>query len=304
VCPECGASVAGSLQSPHADHVVADDRPCLKCGYSLRGLASSGVCPECGTEVARSLQGNLLRYSDRAYLLVLHRGAIIAEVAIAATIIIAVVQIGAGAALGPTPGILAAFQLASAAASVASLVGWWMVTSPDPAFVGRDTGASSRKVLRVTLAISAGFLLVRQVMFAAALWTTAGGSFSLLGGVALISGLAWIVSYFATMLYVRWLGRRVPDEKLVRRVRLLLWLGPVVVVGSRRHAGKRGDGSTRGAAVAAAHGGFRDRGAGVGAFIRRHGGQASRDVGRRACSGRGGGGQGGTRDGRMMDRRG
>ncbi|UCF34303.1 MAG: hypothetical protein JSV78_03165, partial [Phycisphaerales bacterium] len=38
------------------DADVADsDRPCVNCGYNLRGLAKDGVCPECGTPISFSL---------------------------------------------------------------------------------------------------------------------------------------------------------------------------------------------------------------------------------------------------------
>ncbi len=32
---------------------IAADRPCHKCGYSLRGLSFGGKCPECGTPIRR-----------------------------------------------------------------------------------------------------------------------------------------------------------------------------------------------------------------------------------------------------------
>lgn len=35
--------------------VIAESRPCLKCGYDLRGLASNKNCPECGTLIASTL---------------------------------------------------------------------------------------------------------------------------------------------------------------------------------------------------------------------------------------------------------
>jgi hypothetical protein len=31
------------------DAIVAEDRPCLRCGYNVRGLRVGGRCPECGT---------------------------------------------------------------------------------------------------------------------------------------------------------------------------------------------------------------------------------------------------------------
>ena len=37
--------------------VVPVDATCLKCGYALRGLKSSGNCPECGTSINESLRG-------------------------------------------------------------------------------------------------------------------------------------------------------------------------------------------------------------------------------------------------------
>ncbi len=46
---------------------IERDTMCLKCGYNLRGLVSSGACPECGTSTGLSLRGNLLRFGDPAW---------------------------------------------------------------------------------------------------------------------------------------------------------------------------------------------------------------------------------------------
>jgi hypothetical protein len=35
--------------------IVEGDRPCVNCGYNLRGLGKDGVCPECGTPISFSL---------------------------------------------------------------------------------------------------------------------------------------------------------------------------------------------------------------------------------------------------------
>lgn len=38
-----------------AEMMIESDVTCVKCGYNLRGLATSGVCSECGTPIVRSL---------------------------------------------------------------------------------------------------------------------------------------------------------------------------------------------------------------------------------------------------------
>lgn len=39
-----------------ADGRVAEDLPCAKCRYSLRGLSPAGNCPECDLAIAKSIQ--------------------------------------------------------------------------------------------------------------------------------------------------------------------------------------------------------------------------------------------------------
>jgi predicted RNA-binding Zn-ribbon protein involved in translation (DUF1610 family) len=42
--------------------VIMTDRPCIKCGYNLRGLQAGGACPECGTAITNAKKS--VRYSD------------------------------------------------------------------------------------------------------------------------------------------------------------------------------------------------------------------------------------------------
>lgn len=49
------------LATPETDRAaLAEDRPCVRCEYNLRGLMRDGRCPECGLEVAESLKSPLL----------------------------------------------------------------------------------------------------------------------------------------------------------------------------------------------------------------------------------------------------
>jgi hypothetical protein len=44
------------------------ETPCVHCGYSLRGLATTGRCPECGSPVADSTHGDRLRFAPPKWL--------------------------------------------------------------------------------------------------------------------------------------------------------------------------------------------------------------------------------------------
>ena len=55
-------SRAGSAGTGLSGGFVSDDRTCVRCGYSLRGLETTGACPECGTAITSAKKS--VRHSD------------------------------------------------------------------------------------------------------------------------------------------------------------------------------------------------------------------------------------------------
>lgn len=248
-----------------ASGMVVVTRKCVSCSYNLMGLMGDSLCPECGTPVANSLRDNLLINSSPVYLARIHKGVFLVQAGIIVMILLFIGSmlgtmvagfLMAAAGGGGGTGWMYVVIFASAAATLViagmSLYGWWLLSEADPRANDNDRGESPRRIVRITviiecfmLAASQGISLVSTFIFGGA-WATgigtgAGGT----GGAAGVAGTALVIAalssvltlgyyvalavrYFASMLYLRWLAPRLPNNKAHQRAKLMLWLGPVL----------------------------------------------------------------------------
>ena len=249
LCPACQQTLKGfTAAAPVGDEpVVIRGRVCLQCGYQLDGLRSDRECPECGTPVARSLQGDLLRYSAPDHLRMLHVGITIAEAAVCMIVPLMLV-------MGGMEVVAASVSISSAAVSflgeglgvvltTASIVGWWMFSTPDPIQLGRDTAIGARRLLRASLVAE---LVVSVVQFGVSFLVPIpsiaaggpGGGGGIIGGgvetlslgLAVISGAAFLVRFFTSLMYMQTIALRIPNASLYKHAGRFMWLGPVVTV--------------------------------------------------------------------------
>jgi len=247
-----------SLQPPV--RVVETEIACTRCGYSLRGLATTGRCPECGWSVEASLQGGLLRFAGPEYLASLVLGAriviftnianlaaglLLTGAAIVAIFAMGGFTVGAGGGGGGAVGMTSApawITLGGAGISVlattASLIGYWLLTAPDPASSQQEQPRTARRVVRTAVAVSAAAQAIGLAVGYFGSSIAAGGAqmganpaiaVAVTSGViSLVGTIAGAVSFFATMLYVRWLAQRLPDEDMVAKTRVYMWLLPLL----------------------------------------------------------------------------
>lgn len=238
-----GFEDVGSPTTGVADTVEASI-PCLRCGYELRGLPLAGRCPECGWEIERSLRGNLYRYAPTEFVRRMHVGALVAEIAVLSLLPVQIISGIIGVSVQRYGDVMTGKFVSAAFGSVcylALLVGWWMLSSPDPSGdPAKDP--KSRRILRITLGIGAAGALAQPFL------ALVGGSFSgllpgpgaggmasatlplVLGGVAYgVIVIAYLVQWFAAMVYARRMAARVPDQILDKRAKILIW-GPVWVI--------------------------------------------------------------------------
>ncbi len=236
LCPACTSALAEIPQPTHARAPM-----CIICGYDSQGLPRSGKCPECGTPVEQSYLPDLLANRSPAYLRQLRSGLSWVLNGILAYFILLIggifVGIIAAAMAGGVAGgavtantVQLSLQFLGIACAMAIFFGWWRLTTPDPGKMDSQFDLKSRQVIRVTVIVQAAASLITFAVSAVA-FGAPNLSMPLMmvsGAVGLASGVAWITQFFAAMLYVRWLARRVPDRKLHDKAKRFMWLGPLL----------------------------------------------------------------------------
>lgn len=228
-------------QDTELSGIVPDGVPCKQCGYDLLGLVPTGVCPECGLPIERSLTDDLLRHSSPSYLGQLHQGVFLILAGIIAQFVMLVGAIFIGVATsfgGGTIGTLqAVMTLFSLIATAVIAWGWFLFSAPDPAFVGRLDGSRARVVVRVAVVANAGITLLTTVaQFAFPVTAAAPGAAApavtaatvILMLLSFVGFVAWAVSFFAAMQYLRWLCPRIPNWRAFQRSKTMMWLGPLL----------------------------------------------------------------------------
>jgi len=193
-----------------ADGRLAGDLACVQCGYNLRGLSPEGRCPECGCPVGRASWGTLLRYSDPDWVERLARG----MRWVVGGIILTCLALALAGAMGfaelrglprvKVPESLA--TLPGVGLSVVFLVGYWLLTTPDPTTGQPEVGFSDRKGARGLLSVGSLLSILASAVGLAA--PTAEQVISAVGEFLNIPGLFLLFSHLTE------LARRVPDPSL------------------------------------------------------------------------------------------
>lgn len=205
------------------------NRNCIRCGYSVHGLAASGNCPECAEPVANSIRGDLLAFRSPEYVAALHRGV---RLVIWSIVVLGIAAAGFLADMAASGLQLSGHVDRAIAVSVSLLMltargffafGWFLLSSPDPAYPDQ-TGITPRRVVRVTAALGAAVSLgslVFELKDPGSAWHAEV--------VQPVNGLVWALQFLASMLYLRWLAPRLPDDRVFRRSKHLMWLGPALI---------------------------------------------------------------------------
>ncbi|MBK9188343.1 MAG: hypothetical protein IPM33_05240 [Phycisphaerales bacterium] len=216
---------------------VDTDSNCVQCSYNIRGLPISGKCPECGTPVELSLRGVLLQYASTEYLDTVRAGLSLVLNGILLYIVVTILTflgtiVFASVLGGGWSGYTLALTIVSFGVHGIILFGYWKYTEPDPGFVGRNLPDTARRVVRVAVVIQAGAAVIQLV-------TVLGGSAGspaapVVSVIAFLGGLlafaAWIMGFFGIMRHTDWMARRIPDVFVINRIRLYIWLLPVIAV--------------------------------------------------------------------------
>lgn len=204
------------------------DGPCLRCGYELSGLDLSGRCPECGTPIARSLHGALLVYANPSYLRTLQIGAGVVFwgllIAVIDVFFPCLISMASGFGFVGLPAKLLGFI-----ASGALIIGWWMLSTPDPAFRRKDPGGKARLVLRIAVCAGAFFWLVELIALFSNTFLVSPTLATLHSVFSVLKGVAWLVTIFAGISYIILLARRARDPGLIRQARTVRTLAIVTV---------------------------------------------------------------------------
>lgn len=191
------------LQRSRPDY-VSEDRLCVRCGYNLKGLKTSGNCPECGRPISKVRRG--YRASDNlvqaplTWLLAFRLATVLLMLGLAAAV---VVQFAGPFVARRWPD---AVPLAAISAALAWCIGIMLATRPRPVTSAttvdpRDEWRGHRWVARISqfgwlAAIVLGYAFVRSGLVSGAMLTVVG----VLAFIAAI-GLVWVCIYLSNVCF-------------------------------------------------------------------------------------------------------
>jgi len=196
------------------------DIHCIACDYNLRGLSPDDRCPECSTPLEESTARGLLRFSEPQWLKTLASGlewiianACLHMVATVATFTVAIlsIQLTSGSLESHVAsGLSTLFWIAYV---VVGVIGYWKVTTPEPNALEEKQPFNARNVARFACIISYLPLIL---------------SLSPLHEIAVpaVSDVGWVIGLVgmaAVFLYGVRLAQRIPNHRLVRSTRIVMW---------------------------------------------------------------------------------
>ncbi len=205
------------------DAIIAEDRPCRRCGYNIRGLRVGGRCPECGTAVrvvGRPRGEAAINDAPIEHLHALRTGSLLmllgGPVGTAAFVVaIQTEQISNGNAFTASIGLVATLGL------LAWAVGAWMVHSPAPSprtGEARSAWQMTNRLLAFAPVVTCGCLYMQLFLGPRLEWLIAAA-------IMLVVSLAGFLSfcYYASSLCL-WAG----DDETAERFRVS---GFVAIIG-------------------------------------------------------------------------
>lgn len=225
----------------HFVPLVADlatmDVMCRRCAFNLRGLTPEKNCPECGYPIRYSIAVDHLIYSSPDYLRKLSQGlawVLIVTIlqfviGIGSAIVVVIFSINAASTGTPVP---PQWQLIGTLLSVpltfGLLYGWWLFSEPDPGVASTQQGQTPRRIVRWATVINVGISVVSAFAVIGALMSTVMAI--TMSGISIISLIAGLFQFFASLLYVKWLATRMHDRKLADAAARNLWLLPLIYI--------------------------------------------------------------------------
>lgn len=225
------SDTTSGLISATTTQTLLSDRRCVSCGYNLRGIAVAALCPECSRPVADSLRGELLQYADAAFIQKLLKGCNLIIWSWWAILIAGLAASVLGFAI---PSIAsqanATADVVYAALSLTILLGYFLLTEPDPQLESEESPKSARRIVRSAAILSFVLELSSTALGVALSGNAMGGP--MLSSALLVLDCVWtvglIIQFFAMLSYLRWFANRVPDRHMQRLAKRYRWLLPVL----------------------------------------------------------------------------
>ncbi|MBX3373147.1 MAG: hypothetical protein KF817_04875 [Phycisphaeraceae bacterium] len=223
-----------------------DDVLCVFCANDLAGLPEEGACPECGRPIERSIRGDRLSCAPRAYLRRLSAGTSLVfgglVVAIAVPWVVMALH-GLLAGNGALTMVAAPIIIAARLGGLLVLFGGWsLLGTLHPDYVHDRAAitvsvmvrvAAGAAVIAATLTVGAGLIgWVHDSQAAPAPWMREIGRL-VDGPTAFLPVSEMVVQatlFVASMLHVRWLAARIPNERLRAGAGLGIWVLPLATL--------------------------------------------------------------------------